>query len=56
MVKGVYPKDFICSKCKWSEIETHTDESFVICTNDNTESSWPDYHNCKYYEEDNKYD
>lgn len=54
MVKGVYPKEFICSKCKYSKIIKTTEECYIVCINDNTESSWPDYYNCKYYEEEKK--
>ena len=44
----------ICDNCKWNKIVKTTDECYIVCVNDNTESSWPDYHNCKYYEEENK--
>lgn len=52
MVEGVYPKDFICSNCKWSVMVKTTDECFIVCTNENIKISWPDYDNCKYYEEE----
>ena len=45
---------FLCDKCKYCKMIMTTDETYLVCTNDKTKSSWPDYHNCKYYEEEKK--
>ena len=54
MIDDLHTTMFLCCDCKYSSIVKTTDESYLVCTNKNTESSWPDYKNCKYFENGRK--
>ena len=45
--------DKTCDKCKYVEHVITASEHYIVCTNDNYNTSWPsvDAKDCEYYEE-----